>query len=542
MGIAGWAFVEQIENYEAEQAEIRTTRAIETESNSLRAAVSALAATIDGDLHETLTSIYRPMEFDEWDAAPEELQEFRASIQADATRLSTTASIRTYRIKNESRLLVSAQANGIHPNALQEFFSIGDETESRWGQDVAYSPDMELPLVPHQPVAGLEQTESGPIIMAYAAIEDAQGEHTGFVRLEKPAPQFASIAPERIRTLLPLMLGGGFLMLGILGFCSARLRKDIERLRVRVASIGKRNEGVGTQSVLSDLSGLFEEAEQTDQKLARRIRREEEARVDLERRLRDAELGLCPSRSKPRARFAEVSKSIAVTISVDNSHAVPGTLVDLTLEEAIIGFPVGGAVDLAPGFPARIRISSPGDDQIAEFTVETLKRTSVGKNCLLRLRITNPASLRSLPRELRHLVDNRRTLRVRPDPRNPVIARLALGRTKEERNARLIDLSAEGAGLQIKEDLWQLSSWGASVELRLVLPETEETIRIAGRISNATRSGGHIRLGVEFDLKRMANRPHYRKLEEYLSGRQAELRNQMRSRNVKNSRDKRKGA
>jgi hypothetical protein len=383
---------------------------------------------------------------------------------------------------------------------------------------------MELPLVPHQPVAIMLDANGGSQITAFAAIESYRGDLVGFVRLDTPAPTVASMASQRTSTLIPAMSAAGLTLLMVLFGVTAPLGRDLRRLTERIASLGRREEPSPTGPTLRDLSGVLDQAHQTDKSIRRLLEREETARADLEARLRDAELGLCPSRKSYRDRFAKAADQIQATISVDSNHSVPGTLVDLTLEEAIFALPSGGAVDLAPGFPARIRITSPDDDQVAELVVETLKSASVGKMSLLRLRITNPSNLRSLPRELRHLVDNRRTVRVQPDSRNPVTARLAFGRGREEKNARLLDLSEEGAGLQLREDLWNLSSLGADVELRLVLPDTEQTIKLPARITHARRAGGRVRVGLQFDMKRLAGSPQYRKVRDYLTARQAELR------------------
>jgi hypothetical protein len=88
----------------------------------------------------------------------------------------------------------------------------------------------------------------------------------------------------------------------------------------------------------------------------------------------------------------------------------------------------------------------------------------------------------------------------------------------------LLDLSEEGAGLQMREDLWNLSSLGANVELRLVLPDTERTIKLPARITHARRAGGRVRIGLQFDMRRLAGSPQYRKVKEYLAARQIELR------------------
>ena len=76
----------------------------------------------------------------------------------------------------------------------------------------------------------------------------------------------------------------------------------------------------------------------------------------------------------------------------------------------------------------------------------------------------------------------------------------------------------------MREDLWNLSSLGADVELRLVLPETERIIKLPARITHAQRAGGRIRLGLHFDMRRVSASPQYRKVKEYLASRQIELR------------------
>ena len=40
-----------------------------------------------------------------------------------------------------------------------------------------------------------------------------------------------------------------------------------------------------------------------------------------------------------------------------------------------------------------------------------------------------------------------------------------------------------------------MSEWGATIELRLILPGTEETIRMPARITYANRSAGKVRIG-----------------------------------------------
>ena len=184
-------------------------------------------------------------------------------------------------------------------------------------------------------------------------------------------------------------------------------------------------------------------------------------------------------------------------------------------------------MDLAPGFPAHVRIQSPGEDQVADFVVETLNRTSVGKVCLVRLRITNPANLRTIPRDIRHLVDNRQSVRVRPDSRNPVAAKVLFHRGREERNARLLDISNEGAGLTVRADLWRMSEWGATIELRLILPGTEETIRMPARITYANRSAGKVRIGGNSIWFEQPITLTTEKIQQYLKTRQAELKEQL---------------
>jgi hypothetical protein len=527
MGLGGWFAIDQVQRHEDRLAEQSTLEARQATADQLRAEAAAMAASIDGNLHDSLATGYGSLTLEKWTDAPRELQAFRDEVLALGSRLGTDAEVTTYRIKNTERLAVQARSNELRPEALQELISTGDSSDG-WAQDAAYLPDMELPLIPHQTVSMEIEGEDGPEITAFAALEDRNGDLKGFVQLATPSPQVESLAAERTRTLIPLMAGGGMLMFLSIVFSSAALRRDLRSLKERISMLGKADEDSDLlPATLSEFHEVLQRAEQADQSVSRKLEREEAARADLESRLRDAELGLCPSRRAHRERFAKAAKDIQATLSVDPTRSVPGTLVDLTLEEAIIGLPAGGAVDLAPGFPARIRISSPGDDKIAEFVVETLNRASVGKMCLVRLRITNPANMRSLPRELRHLVDNRRSVRVQPDPRNPVIARLAFDRGREERNARLIDLSAEGAGLHLREDLWKMAAWGASVELRLVLPDTEQSIKLPARIICATRSAGRVRVGIEFDLQRIANGPHYRKVKEYLLSRQAELQDQL---------------
>jgi hypothetical protein len=406
MLLGGTLIIRQVEQHEDRLAEERTAESRSHLSSQLRAEAAAMAASVDGDLHEALTVGYGTQQLKDWSSAPDEVRAYRRELKSKASQLSLDATVTTYRIKSAERMNVEARSNEIRPDALQEFFT-SDDTRTAWGADTPYLPDMELPLVPHQPVAIMLEDEASSQITAFAAIESYQGDLVGFVRLDTPAPTVASMASQRTSALIPAMGGAGMILLLVLFGVTAPLGRDLRKLTDRIATLGRREDSEPTSSTLRDLSDVLDQAQQTEKNISRLLQREATARTDLEARLRDAELGLCPSRKSYRDRFAKAADQIQATISVDSNHSVPGTLVDLTLEEAIFGLPSGGVVDLAPGFPARIRITSPDDDQVAEFVVETLKSATVGKMSLLRLRITNPSNLRALPRELRYLVDNR---------------------------------------------------------------------------------------------------------------------------------------
>ena len=386
---------------------------------------------------------------------------------------------------------------------------------------------MEQPLVPHQAVSVLTTTNDGLQAVAFAPIEGEGRELKGFMQLSKDVPMVASKGQERSAMVLPIVGGLAGLFMALIIAINGTLRRDLRKVTSRISVLSNGDNESPMQPLLQELHEVVQQVGETSQNVQRKLAREEAAKEALESRLRDAQLGLCPSRRTQRDRFMQAAHTIQASVSVDRSRFVPGTLVDLTLEEAIMALPAGGAVDLAPGFPAHVRIQSPGEDQVADFVVETLNRTSVGKVCLVRLRITNPANLRTIPRDIRHLVDNRQSVRVRPDSRNPVAAKVLFHRGREERNARLLDISNEGAGLTVRADLWRMSEWGATIELRLILPGTEETIRMPARITYANRSAGKVRIGVEFDLVRAANHPHYRKIQQYLKTRQAELKEQL---------------
>ena len=482
--MVGWLATQHIESYEdtlaADQQQTKTEEVL----RQMRSDAAALSASINGDHHESLVQAYGQMDYSTWADTPKELQTFRSDMMTTAQNLGIDAQLTTYRIKQHEARVVDARSNELRPDALQEFFS-SDKTSHGWAGNAPYLPDMEQPLVPHQPVSVLTQTQEGLQAVAFAPIEGAGRELTGFIQLRSEVPIVPSKADERSALVLPVVGGLAALFMALIVGINRTLRGDLRNLQHRISTMGNAEEDLPTPPMLGELHNLVQQIDETSQSLQRKIGRESSSREELESRLRDAELGLCPSRRAHRERFTQASKTIQVSVSVDRSRFVPGTLVDLTLEEAIMALPAGGAVDLAPGFPAHVRIQSAGEDQIADFVVETVNRTSVGKVCLVRLRITNPANLRNIPRDLRHLVDNRQSVRVRPDSRNPVIARVIFNRGREERNARLLDISNEGAGLTVRADLWQCPS--ATIELRLILPGTEETIRMPARINYANR-------------------------------------------------------
>ena len=105
----------------------------------------------------------------DWATAPLEVRDYRKELKSKAAQLSVDATVTTYRIKTDERMDVEARSNENRPDALQEFFT-SDDSRTAWGADTPYLPDMELPLVPHQPVAVMLESDGGSQIAAFAAI------------------------------------------------------------------------------------------------------------------------------------------------------------------------------------------------------------------------------------------------------------------------------------------------------------------------------------------------------------------------------------
>ena len=275
-------------------------------------------------------------------------------------------------------------------------------------------------LVPHQ-LYQFDNHQRRSAGRCFRPIEGEGRELTGFIQLRQDVPMVVSKGHERSAMVLPVVGGLAGLFMALIIGINGTLRRDLRKVKSRIFYNGD-NEST-MQPLLQELHEVVQQISETSQNVQRKLAREEASKEELESRLRDAQLGLCPSRRTQRERFTQASHVIQVSVSVDRSRFVPGTFVDLTLEEAIMAL-AGGAVDLAPGFPAHVRIQSAGEDQIADFVVETLNRTSVGKVCLVRLRITNPANLQPshVTFVISWIIDE--SVRVRPDSRNPVAARV----------------------------------------------------------------------------------------------------------------------
>jgi len=132
-----------------------------------------------------------------------------------------------------------------------------------------------------------------------------------------------------------------------------------------------------------------------------------------------------------------------------------------------------------------------------------------------RLQVAFPDTAR---KKIERAMNERVSLRVAPDPCNPVTALLSNG---EE--ARVLDVSVDGCLLEFpKHETLALDSW--NIRMELLIPGDARFIALTGVARKHARIGGSIQLAIQFDaLEGEAGHAARQRLDRFVMERRLEL-------------------
>lgn len=262
----------------------------------------------------------------------------------------------------------------------------------------------------------------------------------------------------------------------------------IQEAALQVAE-GQFDTPVPSCALLTDIASAVELSRQ---RVAERNRRQEERLEELTRQACDADAA--PSIGEK----IDTSELLPVEIRVAGRTATGG-LVEVSQRQAVVRVAEGGGVDLARGMTALVVLRSPQDNARIDVPALTTARSDADGTATYTFSFNEPDRLRGMAPSLAAIFDNRRDFRVTPDHRGVIEASVVVAGAHSPLPAKVLDVSASGAGVLLRADPGTLSAWGTRVILRMKLPGGADPLVIAARIRNIGADAGGTRVGLSFE-------------------------------------------
>lgn len=201
-----------------------------------------------------------------------------------------------------------------------------------------------------------------------------------------------------------------------------------------------------------------------------------------------------------RERVMAVSGRTTVALAIAG-RPMPARLVDLSPSSIVLDIPSAEQPDLAPGMVARVGLAARGMSEPCLFDVRCESARGMGDDTVrMRLAFDRPIGPADVPPQLEDLVNQRRSLRVRPRP--DVGLTVAVRRHADARpiSAMINDISDTGVRLQLPIEQDRFSAWGTRLLVAIGLGPAERVVFLVGRVRNVHADGeGHVIVGLEFD-------------------------------------------
>lgn len=184
---------------------------------------------------------------------------------------------------------------------------------------------------------------------------------------------------------------------------------------------------------------------------------------------------------------------------------VPVTLLDLSARGAGVRTDRAGerALERAAAAGASnhiaLELAPPGAGPAVRIGAHAVQAAPEAEGLRLGLRLA-PAEREALEAHLLPLFNQRRALRVSPPARQPVSVRLLDPAGERLAEARMIDLSVEGMGVELEGAPAVALEIGAPVTLRFVVSGSREPVRLGAIVRHLRATGdGPLVVGLAFD-------------------------------------------
>ena len=475
---------------------------VNAEQRRIGAVAQVGAGLVDGDLHEqSVVEAPGRDAFVAWTDAPEAVQAQHAALAHLARETELLSPAYTLRIRDSARARVTAEPDRPHPDALEFVYTSAEAPY--WRHPITYRPSMAPAFFAGETtVSDRYADDHGSWVTAWAPVLDRSGSVVAVVGIDAPlATLLAPLGSRQWRDAR--LLGATFLLtfiaVGLLVRSLGRGLRDIEAAAARIegGDYATPVQAFGFAEVVALARGL----EGARRRVAEDMRRLEALRQTLGRRLAESAERVDARGRERRRRCSRLDADLRVSLTVAGSgRTLPARLIDITYDGMVLSTGRALAPDLAPGMLATVSLDMRDDSRDYTFQCHSESVIHIDENVHFTFAVSGGVRIEALPPRLAKVLNQRKALRVRPDPDTTL--RVAVRRSPHVRPipAEVLDLSSDGLKLVLPVDLRRFSSWGTRLDVALRFELEAPPFRLRGIVRNCNQlPDGRVAVGVSFD-------------------------------------------
>ena len=249
----------------------------EEERGRLTSIVTAVAPSLDGDLHRRLLLAFPEIDdIRDWYAHGPELQLLHEDLAALERRTSLHSPVYTLRVRDEALEAIQAQPDRVHADALE--FLVSSSETPYWRHRFDYVPQMRSALLEGKPSSTeIYTTRSGTWVSAFAPVLDSDGELAALLEVDTPMGSLLARSSDRLWTRASTWAGLFCLVIAAVALISYTMTSELRSLEraTRRLSHGDFATPVETTSGIREVQALARTLDQARRRISNQIENQE---------------------------------------------------------------------------------------------------------------------------------------------------------------------------------------------------------------------------------------------------------------------------